>query len=188
MLRPIDGCADGWCRRSREGHTLSIHEIPDFPVFDMFSSKAAPYHGFGGVVQDSNGLESQLHAEAAQVRRDVQKTCRAKLETSASIPKELDGIIEKMWETGWDPRVGNLNLFTRTFGLLLFETTLELLGGKPIFARRARTMSTFTTRSSGRASRRFRFIRRSSASPRATGNRWLTSCGASGSSWKRRVC
>jgi hypothetical protein len=113
---------------------LSIHDIPEFPAFDMFSGVAtAPYHGFGGVVQDSDGLERLLHAEAAQVRKDVQKTFRAKLETSASIPKELDGVIEKMWETGWDPRVGNLNLFTRTFGLLLFETTLDLLGGKPIF-------------------------------------------------------
>jgi hypothetical protein len=45
----------------------------------------------------------------------------------------LDGIIERMWETGWDPRVGDLNLFTRTFGLLLIEATLDLLGGRPIF-------------------------------------------------------
>jgi hypothetical protein len=47
--------------------------------------------------------------------------------------KQLDGLIEKMWRTGWDPRVGNLNLFTRTFGLLLFEATLDVLGGEPIF-------------------------------------------------------
>ena len=47
--------------------------------------------------------------------------------------KELDDIIGKMWETGWDPRVGDLNLFTRDFGLLLIEATLDLLGGRPIF-------------------------------------------------------
>ena len=112
---------------------MSIHEIPDFPAFDMFSGKVAPYHGFGGVIHDAGELEGQLRAEAAQVRIDVQKTFRAKLESYASIPKELDGLIEKMWETGWDPRVGNLNLFTRDFGLLLFEATLDVLGGEPIF-------------------------------------------------------
>src|SRR5580704_2073419 len=100
----------------------------------MFSGKATtPYRGFGGVIQGSSELERQLHADAAQVRKEVRKIFRVELESSTSIPKELDGIIERMWETGWDPRVGDLNLFTRTFGLLLIEATLDLLGGRPIF-------------------------------------------------------
>jgi hypothetical protein len=112
---------------------LSIHDIPDFPAFDMFSGEAtAPYRGFGGVVQDPSELERQFHAEAAQLRNGFEKTFRAKLESYASIPKELDSLIEKMWETGWDPR-GSLNLFTRDFGLLLFEAMLGVLGGKPSF-------------------------------------------------------
>ena len=32
-----------------------------------------------------------------------------------------------------DPHVGNLNLFTRDFGLLLTEATLDLLGGRLVF-------------------------------------------------------
>ena len=113
---------------------MSIRDIPDFPAIDMFSGQAtAPYRGFGDVIQDSNGLERQLHADSAQVRKEVRETFRVKLESSTSIPKELDDIIDRMWETGWDPRVGDLNLFTRTFGLLLIEATLDLLGGRPIF-------------------------------------------------------
>ena len=61
---------------------MSIHEIPDFPALDMFSGKAAPYHGFGGVVQDSSELEMRLHIEAAQTRKEVQKTFRSRLEPS----------------------------------------------------------------------------------------------------------
>lgn len=100
----------------------------------MLSGKAtAPYRGFGDVVRESSDLESQLHAGAAQVRKDVRKTFGAKLESSTSIPKELDDTIEKMWETGWDPRVGNLGLFNATFGLLLIEATHDLLGGRLIF-------------------------------------------------------
>jgi hypothetical protein len=67
------------------------------------------------------------------VRKDVRETFRVKLESSTSIPIELDKIMEKMWATGWDPRVGDLNLFTRDFGLLLLEATLDLLGGRPVF-------------------------------------------------------
>jgi hypothetical protein len=100
----------------------------------MFSGKATtPYRGFGGVIQDSSELERQLHADAAQVRKEVRETFRAKLDNAPSVPKELDNIIEKMWETGWDPRVGDLGLFNATFGLLLIEATLDLLGGRLIF-------------------------------------------------------
>jgi hypothetical protein len=113
---------------------LSIRDIPDFPAIDMFSGKATkPYSGFGGVIEDSSELERQLHADAVRVRGEVRKAFRVKLENSTSIPKELDDLIERMWKTGWDPRVGNLNLFTRDFGLLLIEATLDLLGGSLIF-------------------------------------------------------
>lgn len=113
---------------------MSIRDIPDFPAIDMFSGKArTPYRGFGGVVQDSSELEKQLHVDAGQVRKEVRETFRVKLESSTSIPKELDDIIERMWDTGWDPRVGDLGLFNATFGLLLFEAMFDLLGGRPIF-------------------------------------------------------
>jgi hypothetical protein len=113
---------------------LSIRDIPDFPAIDMFSGKATtPYHGFGGVVQESSELERRLHADAARVRAEIRKTFRVRLESSTSIPKELDGLVERMWATGWNPHVGSLNLFTRDFGLLLTEATLDLLGGRLVF-------------------------------------------------------
>jgi hypothetical protein len=113
---------------------LSIRDIPNFPAIDMFSGKATkPYHGFGGVIADSSELERQLHADAVRVRDDIRKTFRVRLESSTSTPKELDDIVKRMWETGWDPRVGDLNLFTRDFGLLLIEATLELMGGRLVF-------------------------------------------------------
>jgi hypothetical protein len=121
-----------------EGHTLSIRDIPDFPAIDMFSGQATtPYRGFGGVIPDSGEPERQLHADAARVREDVRRIFRVKLESSASIPKDLDDLIERMWRTGWDPRSGDLNLFTHDLGLLLIEATLDLLGGRLIFRSRA---------------------------------------------------
>lgn len=54
------------------------------------------------------------------------------LTNPSTVPRELDDILEEMWKTWWDPRVGDLNLFTFDFGLMLFEATLSLLGGKPV--------------------------------------------------------
>ncbi len=106
---------------------MSSHEIMDF---DLFVGRTAPLPSFGPVDDDSKGPERQLRAAAAQVRQQVRDTFDAKLENSSAIPGELDSIIRELWETGWDPQVDNLQLFTRDFGLLLTETTLDLLGGK----------------------------------------------------------
>jgi hypothetical protein len=114
---------------------LSNRNISDFPAFDLLSGKATrpPYRGFGDVIEDSRELERKLRADAAQVRKDVREIFHAKLETATSTPKELDDIVARMWETGWDPNVGNLGLFNASFGLLLTEATLDLLGGTLIF-------------------------------------------------------
>jgi hypothetical protein len=113
---------------------LSIHDIPDFPAMDMFFGNATtPYRSFGGVIHDSGELERQLHADAGRVQVEVRRIFGVKLGNPTSIPRELDEIVERMWETGWDPRSGDLNLFTHDFGLLLIEATLDLLGGRPIF-------------------------------------------------------
>jgi hypothetical protein len=112
----------------------SIHDIPDFPAFDMRSGTATtPYRGFGEVIPDSTELERLLQAHAAQVRSELRDTFHVRLENSTAIPKELDGLIERMWETGWDPRVGDLGLFSATFGSLLIQVTQGLLGGRLIF-------------------------------------------------------
>jgi hypothetical protein len=114
---------------------LSNRDVPEFPAFDLLSGKVTrpPFRGLGDVIEDSLELEKKLHADAAQVRKDVREIFHAKLETSTSIPKELDDIVARMWETGWDPDVGNLGFFTASFGLLLTEATLDLLGGRLIF-------------------------------------------------------
>jgi hypothetical protein len=90
---------------------LSSHsKIVDF---DLLVDQPAPFRGFGEVVQDSTEDERKLHKNADQVRRQIRDTFDAKLDNVSAIPKELDDIAHELWETGWDPEVGNLALFTR---------------------------------------------------------------------------
>jgi len=110
---------------------LSSHnEIMDF---DLLVGNKTPFLGFGEVIQDSRELEKELHRAADQVRHQIRSTFGAKLDNSSTTPKELDDIAEELWETGWDPEVGNVALFTRDLGLLLTEATLDLLEGRLIF-------------------------------------------------------
>jgi hypothetical protein len=109
----------------------SSHEIP---LFDVLTNRSSPYSGFGEILQNSAQLENELHEAAATARHQVQDTFDTKLRTSQETPKEeLDAIVRTMWNTGWDPEVGNLNLFTRDFGLIMIEAVLHLVGGKLIF-------------------------------------------------------
>ena len=112
---------------------LSKNKIPDFPALDMFVGFPQPYAGFGGVIEHPGNLLKELRANAAQVREDIRRTFHVTLEDPVSTTQQLDRIIAEMWETGWDPQINNLNLFNREFGLLLFDATLDLLGGTPIF-------------------------------------------------------
>ena len=108
----------------------SHNEVIDF---DLLVGKTPPFLGFGEVIQNSGELEKELHTAADQVRHQIRDTFGAKLDNPSATPKELDDIIQELWETGWDPEVGNLALFTRDLGLLLAEATLDLLGGNLIF-------------------------------------------------------
>jgi hypothetical protein len=120
------------------GTYLSSHnEIMDF---DLLVGKAPPFLGFGEVIQESEELEKELDTAADQVRRQIRDTFGAKLDNPSTTPKELDDIIQELWETGWDPQVGNLALFTRDLGLLLTEATLDLLGGNLIFRSKSDVM------------------------------------------------
>jgi hypothetical protein len=101
--------------------------------FDLLVGKTGPFLGFGEVIQNSSELEGELHKIADQVRQQIRNVFGAKLDNSSTTPKELDDIIQELWETGWDPEVGRLDLFTRDLGVLLTETTLDLLEGKLIF-------------------------------------------------------
>jgi hypothetical protein len=106
------------------------NSIPDFPAFDLLVGRAkTPYRGFGGV---ADSLERQLHMGATKVRLQIRETFGVELTSATAVPRELDNIVEEMWKTGWDPHVGQLNLFTFHFGLMLFEATLSLLGGKAV--------------------------------------------------------
>jgi hypothetical protein len=75
-----------------------------------------------------------METEGAKHRLEV--GFQVKLESAREIPNQLDKINSSMWDSGWNPQGGNVNLFTRDFGCVLTKSILALLGGVLIFRSR----------------------------------------------------
>src|SRR5579883_592439 len=110
---------------------MSIHDevIP----FDMMVGGRTQTLGFGELLHDTVQAEAEFHKAADEARKSLCEVFGVKLDSPSTIPKELDDIVQELWETGWDPETRNVRLFTRDFGLPLTEATVELLGGRLIF-------------------------------------------------------
>lgn len=103
------------------------------PAFDALAGQSSPFGGFGQILPNFAQLENQFLKEAADAQHRVQEGFRIKLAGRGEIPNELDKIIANMWNSGWNPESGNINLFTRDFGCVLTKAILDLLGGRLIF-------------------------------------------------------
>jgi hypothetical protein len=101
--------------------------------FDLLVNQSTPFRGFGDLIKDSAKDERELNEYADQATKQIRDVFGAKLDSPATTPKELDAIAQELWETGWDPEVGNLALFTRDLGLILTDAILDSLGGRLIF-------------------------------------------------------
>jgi hypothetical protein len=103
------------------------------PPFDAIAGQPNPFSGFGQILPNSVELWNRLQKEAADAQQRLQEGFRVKLSSPREVPNELDKLIAGMWESGWDPQSGNVNLFTRDLGCVLTKSILDLLGGLPIF-------------------------------------------------------
>jgi hypothetical protein len=106
---------------------LSSHE---FPAFDVLTGRKEPYLGFGEILRNCAQAEREFNEAAASVQIQIQNTFDVKLDDARKIPEELDAIARSMWDSGWDPQIGKIDLFIRDFGLTLAEAIIELLGGR----------------------------------------------------------
>lgn len=101
----------------------------DIPAFDALSGEGLPYSGFGKILPVTPERVMRLKAAIADAQKRVSEGFGFDFHNPAEAPKHLDAIVADMWNTGWDPKTGNVNVFTRDFGLVLTESILGLLGG-----------------------------------------------------------
>lgn len=103
------------------------------PLFDLLEGQKTPYEGFGKILPDqvkNNNVIEKLTSEAF-VR--IKKGFDIELSDTNQAIKDIEDSIAEMWQEGWNPDEGNVNLFATDFGFILTAIIKQLYEGKIIF-------------------------------------------------------
>jgi hypothetical protein len=75
----------------------------------------------------------QLRSMAARAESQITEVFGVRLGVGGDGVDGLDRIIASMWDTGWSPESGDLNLFSTEFGVIFAVALLELHCAIPVF-------------------------------------------------------
>jgi hypothetical protein len=105
----------------------------NYHFFDSLVGNEAPYIGFGGPIEELPCVCANFQDIARGAGDRVCKGFGIRFSNLAEVPRVLDGIIHTMWETGWDPESGKIDLFVHDFGVLFAANIKERFGGTQVF-------------------------------------------------------
>jgi hypothetical protein len=111
----------------------------DIPPFDIITGDAIPFDGFGNIIEDKKNVGISFIKVLKEVSERIRDIFDLDLDCeNIDAVTDLENIISQMWLEGWDPEVGDYNLFTRDFGSILAREIKSQLGGEYIFRSRKR--------------------------------------------------
>lgn len=105
----------------------------NIPPFDFLKGQEVPFEGFGDILPDSLTTKNLLQDQIRRAGERVEKGFGLELDDPKKLLVELEKTIDEMWEEGWEPNKGDINLFATDFGLLITKTIRDIFGGKYIF-------------------------------------------------------
>lgn len=105
----------------------------EIPPFDVLTSQERPFPGFGPTGGSSQDVGGSFAEVVRQAQGRISDVFNISTERGRSLVATLDPVIRDMWSQGWNPEVGDLNLFTRDFGALLMDSLIHELDGRPVF-------------------------------------------------------
>lgn len=104
------------------------------PPFDRLTGLSAPFEGFGPVLDRSQDRTDEFCRVVAEARRRIRDVFSVAISDSpAEIADQLDILADSMWDDGWDPSTGDVNLFATDFGLVLTAAMIKTGGGSLVF-------------------------------------------------------
>lgn len=109
---------------------MSNHKVP---IFDLLKGQNVPYEGFGDVLPAQVEHENLIEKLISEAVERIKEGFGVELNDWNQAVKKLEDMIIEMWQDGWNPDGGNVNLFATDFGLLLTAIIKELYDGKTIF-------------------------------------------------------
>jgi hypothetical protein len=101
----------------------------DVPPFDVLTSQSIPYTAFGKPevvdLKQSNSYLRTVNIATKRLNDAFGIQCANNLATIVAIEEA----IAQMWDSGWNPQEGEVNLFTTDFGCVVTEALRESLTG-----------------------------------------------------------
>ncbi len=108
---------------------MSSHEVP---AFDALAGARSPFEGFGPVMRGRE-LEENLEEVVTQASRRISDVFGINVGADRAGVASLDNVIQQLWQTGWDPDRGDVNLFARDLGSILALALSRRLHGDLVF-------------------------------------------------------
>lgn len=107
----------------------------EVPPFDALKGDSHPTEICGPVLTGSehDSALSNFNTMTEQARAAVQEHLKVSISSGINSVESIDRIIVDIWNTGWNPEDGNLNLFVLHFGSLLASAMLKVPGTQPVF-------------------------------------------------------
>lgn len=105
----------------------------DIPLFDLLGDQDSPYTGFGDILPTVKEQEKAYNDSLKIARERVEDGMGVHLSPDESNTSIIEQVIFDMWKEGWDPSIGNIDLFTTDFGLILSDSIRTRVGGSLIF-------------------------------------------------------
>lgn len=103
----------------------------EVPPPDVLAGEPEPYSGFGP--PQGHAVNDDFLRVVDGARHRVQETFEAVDVEGRPGVETIERVIREMWDEGWDPEQGDVNLFTRDFGSLFMACLSNALGGERIF-------------------------------------------------------
>lgn len=100
--------------------------------FDALSGSKEPFEGFGPALP-SVGAERAFRVVVSQARERVKSVFNEDIGPDRRGVETVEQVVVTMWQEGWNPEAGDLDLFARDFGALVTDSILSEVGGTLVF-------------------------------------------------------
>jgi hypothetical protein len=100
-------------------------------LFDLLQNGDNPTSIYGGILIENSESLSILNNMVKETEKRFSEMFLVKKQDITI--KILEQTINDMWNEGWNPEKGDVNLFTTDFGIILTNIIMKKLNGKIIF-------------------------------------------------------
>jgi hypothetical protein len=102
-------------------------------LFDLLNGEEEPIDVYGDIKIDEIDLNNVFGGIINEAKERFNDMFNEKNERNFISIKNLESVIKQMWNEGWDPENGNINLFITDFGAIFADLIKKELCGKFVF-------------------------------------------------------